>query len=256
MVLLEARHLHASFGERVLFDDLGLAVNEGDKIGLIGTNGVGKSTLLAQLAGVDLGPKSEMLTSNQLVMEYLPQNQPMNEALTVLAQVFQGTSPLLAVVRRYEEALAAVSRDPENAAATQELLDAQDAMDREDAWQLESNAKSILHRLGIDDVSQKIATLSGGMRKRVALAAALIRPANLLLLDEPTNHLDYETIRWLERELHERKTSFIIVTHDRYFLDRTTNVILELDGGKLYRYSGNYSTFLEEKAEREVICSP
>lgn len=252
MVLLEARHLHASFGERVLFDDLGLAVNEGDKIGLIGTNGVGKSTLLAQLAGVDLGPKSEMLTSNQLVMEYLPQNQPMNEALTVLAQVFQGTSPLLAVVRRYEEALAAVSRDPQNAAATQELLDAQDAMDREDAWQLESNAKSILHRLGIDDVSQKIATLSGGMRKRVALAAALIRPANLLLLDEPTNHLDYETIRWLERELHERKTSFIIVTHDRYFLDRTTNVILELDGGKLYRYSGNYSTFLEEKAEREA----
>lgn len=252
MVLLEARHLHASFGERVLFDDLGLAVNEGDKIGLIGTNGVGKSTLLAQLAGVDLGPKSEMLTSNQLVMEYLPQNQPMNEDLTVLAQVFQGTSPLLAVVRRYEEALAAVSRDPENAAATQELLDAQDAMDREDAWQLESNAKSILHRLGIDDVSQKIATLSGGMRKRVALAAALIRPANLLLLDEPTNHLDYETIRWLERELHERKTSFIIVTHDRYFLDRTTNVILELDGGKLYRYSGNYSTFLEEKAEREA----
>ena len=252
MVLLEARHLHASFGERVLFDDLGLAVNEGDKIGLIGTNGVGKSTLLAQLAGVDLGPKSEMLTSNQLVMEYLPQNQPMNEDLTVLAQVFQGTSPLLAVVRRYEEALAAVSRDPENAAATQELLDAQDAMDREGAWQLESNAKSILHRLGIDDVSQKIATLSGGMRKRVALAAALIRPANLLLLDEPTNHLDYETIRWLERELHERKTSFIIVTHDRYFLDRTTNVILELAGGKLYRYSGNYSTFLEEKAEREA----
>lgn len=211
MVLLEARHLHASFGERVLFDDLGLAVNEGDKIGLIGTNGVGKSTLLAQLAGVDLGPKSEMLTSNQLVMEYLPQNQPMNEELTVLAQVFQGTSPLLAVVRRYEEALAAVSRDPENAAATQELLNAQDAMDREDAWQLESNAKSILHRLGIDDVSQKIATLSGGMRKRVALAAALIRPANLLLLDEPTNHLDYETIRWLgarapraQNELHRR----------------------------------------------------
>ena len=156
------------------------------------------------------------------------------------------------------ETLAAMQREDdlglieEVAKHYKELLDAQDAMDREDAWQLESNAKSILHRLGIDDVSQKIATLSGGMRKRVALAAALIRPANLLLLDEPTNHLDYETIRWLERELHERKTSFIVVTHDRYFLDRTTNVILELDGGKLYRYSGNYSTFLEEKAEREA----
>ena len=213
MVLLEARHLRCSFGERVLFEDLGLSVNEGDKIGLIGTNGVGKSTLLAQLAGVDLDPRSEMLTSNQLVMEYLPQNQPMDEDNTVLEQIFQGTSPLLAVVRRYEDALAAVTARPDDADATRALLEAQDAMDREDAWQLESNAKSILHRLGIDDVSQKITTLSGGLRKRVALAAALIRPANLLLLDEPTNHLDYETIRWLEKELHDRQCSFITVSY-------------------------------------------
>ena len=169
-----------------------------------------------------------------------------------MAQVFQGTSPLLAVVRDYETALDAVEIDPTNEQATQALLAAQEAMDREDAWQLESNAKSILHRLGIDDVKQKIATLSGGMRKRVALAAALIRPANLLLLDEPTNHLDYETIRWLEKELHERQCSFVIVTHDRYFLDRTTNVILELDQKKLRRYTGNYSTFLEEKAQIEA----
>ena len=252
MVLLEARHLRCSFGERVLFNDLGLAVNEGDKIGLIGTNGVGKSTLLAQLAGIDPDPASEMITSNQLVMEYLPQNQPMDDDRTVLEQVFLGTSPLLAVVRHYEDAVAAVTAHPDDDQATRALLEAQDAMDREDAWQLESNAKSILHRLGINDTTQKIGTLSGGMKKRVALAAALIRPANLLLLDEPTNHLDYETIRWLEKELHDRQCSFIIVTHDRYFLDRTTNVILELDGGKLYRYTGNYSTFLEEKAQREA----
>ena len=252
MVLLEARHLRCSFGERVLFNDLGLAVNEGDKIGLIGTNGVGKSTLLAQLAGIDPDPASEMITSNQLVMEYLPQNQPMDDDRTVLEQVFLGTSPLLAVVRHYEDAVAAVTAHPDDDQATRALLEAQDAMDREDAWQLESNAKSILHRLGINDTTQKIGTLSGGMKKRVALAASLIRPANLLLLDEPTNHLDYETIRWLEKELHDRQCSFIIVTHDRYFLDRTTNVILELDGGKLYRYTGNYSTFLEEKAQREA----
>ena len=200
MVLLEARNLNCSFGDRVLFENLNLSINEGDKIGLIGTNGVGKSTLLKQLAGIDVDSRSEFLTSNQLVMEYLPQNQPMDDNLTVLAQVFQGTSPLLAVVRDYETALDAVEIDPTNEQATQALLAAQEAMDREDAWQLESNAKSILHRLGIDDVKQKIATLSGGMRKRVALAAALIRPANLLLLDEPTNHLDYETIRWLEKE--------------------------------------------------------
>ena len=249
MVLLEARNLNCSFGDRVLFENLNLSINEGDKIGLIGTNGVGKSTLLKQLAGIDVDGRSEFLTSNQLVMEYLPQNQPMDDDLTVLAQVFQGTSPLLAVVRDYEAALDAVEADPTNEKATQALLDAQEAMDRADAWQLESNAKSILHRLGIDDVKQKIATLSGGMRKRVALAAALIRPANLLLLDEPTNHLDYETIRWLEKELHERQCAFVIVTHDRYFLDRTTNVILELDQKKLCRYTGNYSTFLEEKAQ-------
>ena len=252
MVLLEARNLNCSFGDRVLFENLNLSINEGDKIGLIGTNGVGKSTLLKQLAGSDVDSRSEFLTSNQLVMEYLPQNQPMDDNLTVLAQVFQGTSPLLAVVRDYETALDAVEIDPTNEQATQALLAAQEAMDREDAWQLESNAKSILHRLGIDDVKQKIATLSGGMRKRVALAAALIRPANLLLLDEPTNHLDYETIRWLEKELHERQCSFVIVTHDRYFLDRTTNVILELDQKKLRRYTGNYSTFLEEKAQIEA----
>lgn len=252
MVLLEARNLNCSFGDRVLFENLNLSINEGDKIGLIGTNGVGKSTLLKQLAGIDVDGRSEFLTSNQLVMEYLPQNQPMDDDLTVLAQVFQGTSPLLAVVRDYESALDAVEADPTNEKATQALLDAQEAMDRADAWQLESNAKSILHRLGIDDVKQKIATLSGGMRKRVALAAALIRPANLLLLDEPTNHLDYETIRWLEKELHERQCAFVIVTHDRYFLDRTTNVILELDQKKLRRYTGNYSTFLEEKAQIEA----
>lgn len=252
MVLLEARNLNCSFGDRVLFENLNLSINEGDKIGLIGTNGVGKSTLLKQLAGIDVDSRSEFLTSNQLVMEYLPQNQPMDDNLTVLAQVFQGTSPLLAVVRDYETALDAVETAPTNEQATQALLTAQEAMDREDAWQLESNAKSILHRLGIDDVKQKIATLSGGMRKRVTLAAALIRPANLLLLDEPTNHLDYETIRWLEKELHERQCAFVIVTHDRYFLDRTTNVILELDQKKLRRYTGNYSTFLEEKAQIEA----
>lgn len=252
MVLLEARNLNCSFGDRVLFENLNLSINEGDKIGLIGTNGVGKSTLLKQLAGIDVDSRSEFLTSNQLVMEYLPQNQPMDDDLTVLAQVFQGTSPLLAVVRDYEAALDAVEANPTNEKATQALLEAQETMDREDAWQLESNAKSILHRLGINDVKQKIATLSGGMRKRVALAAALIRPANLLLLDEPTNHLDYETIRWLEKELHERQCAFVIVTHDRYFLDRTTNVILELDQKKLRRYTGNYSTFLEEKAQIEA----
>lgn len=252
MVLLEARNLNCSFGDRVLFENLNLSINEGDKIGLIGTNGVGKSTLLKQLAGIDVDGRSEFLTSNQLVMEYLPQNQPMDDDLTVLAQVFQGTSPLLAVVRDYEAALDAVEADPTNEHATQVLLEAQEAMDREDAWQLESNAKSILHRLGIDDVKQKIGVLSGGMRKRVALAAALIRPANLLLLDEPTNHLDYETIRWLEKELHERQCAFVVVTHDRYFLDRTTNAILELDQKKLRRYTGNYSTFLEEKAQIEA----
>lgn len=249
MILLEARHLHCSHGLRVLFDDINLAISHTDKIGLIGTNGVGKSTLLRQLAGIDVDPKSEFITSNSLTMEYLPQHQEMDDENTVLTEVFNGTSPVFEIVRQYEQALGEVTAHPEDEAATSRLLEAQEAMDAADAWQLESAAKSILHRLQIHDINQKIATLSGGMRKRVALAAALIRPANLLLLDEPTNHLDYETIRWLEKELHDRQCALVIVTHDRYFLDRTCNTIFEIDNATLQRYNGNYSTFLEKKAE-------
>lgn len=253
MILLEARHLHCSHGLRVLFDDINLTISHTDKIGLIGTNGVGKSTLLRQLAGYDIDPRSERLTSNSLTLEYLPQSQDMNDNNTILTEVFNGTSPLFDIVRTYEQALAAVTQDPNDTTATEKLLQAQEQMDAADAWQLESAAKSILHRLQIDDINQKIATLSGGMRKRVALAAALIRPANLLLLDEPTNHLDYETIRWLEKELHDRQCALVIVTHDRYFLDRTCNTILEIDHSTLQRYTGNYSTFLEKKAEITAI---
>ena len=252
MILLEARHLNCAHGERVLYQDLHVAITDTDKIGLIGTNGAGKSTLLRQLAGLGEASGAEFLTSNKLVCEYLPQNSDMDPERSILDQIFYGTSPVLTLVRRYEDALQAVEAHPGDAKAMETLMRLQDQMDRENAWQLESNAKSILHRLGINDTSQKIASLSGGQRKRVALAQALIRPANLVLLDEPTNHLDYETIRWLEAELKDRKCAFVIVTHDRYFLDRVCNSILELENRRLYRYEGNYSVFLESKAQREA----
>lgn len=247
MVLLEARQLHFSVGTRILYDELELTINDNDHIGLIGTNGVGKSTLLRQLAEKDTHSGGQFTTSNTLVCEYLPQDQAMDENRTIIEQIFYGQSPLLQVVRAYLDAVEALSHES-NELNTKKLLEAQEQMDSLDAWQMESNAKSILHRLGIDDVYQKIGTLSGGMRKRVALAAALIRPANLLLLDEPTNHLDYETITWLENLLKERNCAFVIVTHDRTFIDRTCDTIIELDQGQLKRYQGNYTTFLETKA--------
>lgn len=252
MILLEARHLNCSHGERILYKDLHVAITDTDKIGLIGTNGAGKSTLLRQLFGAEDAVGGEFLTSNKLACEYLAQNEDMDPDRTILEQIFHGNSPLLALVRRYEDALSNVEKHPQDTALMNILMHVQEEMDTENAWQLESNAKSILHRLGLDNAARKIGSLSGGQRKRVALAQALIRPANLLLLDEPTNHLDYETIRWLENELKERNCAFVIVTHDRYFLDRTCNSILELENGQLYRYDGNYTVFLESKATREA----
>lgn len=250
MLLLEAYHLNLQVGTRTIFRDLGLSIHAGEKIGLIGHNGSGKSSLLRMLTGIDANPEAIIRTSNQLVLEYLPQNQSIIETATVMEQVFNGDTPLFDTVRQYENALQEAEKHPSDAKPQEQLFFWQEEMERLDAWQLESNARSILHRLGIDDVMQKMQTLSGGMQKRVALATTLVRPANLLLLDEPTNHLDYTTIAWLEKELAERQCALLLVTHDRYFLDRICNNILELDQGKLYHHQGNYSDFMAKKSER------
>lgn len=250
MNLLSIENLTKSYGEKVLFSQVSFGVDEGDKIGLIGVNGTGKTTFLKVIAGVDQADSGKITVGSHVQIEYLPQNPEFDSAATVLEQVFKGPSPVMQLLREYEQALDAVEHSPGDR-VQQRLITLSLQMDAQNAWQLESEAKTVLTRLGISDFSAQVGTLSGGQRKRVALAGALINPTDLLILDEPTNHIDSDTIAWLEQYLHKRKGALFIITHDRYFLDRVTNRIIELDRGHLYTYAGNYSQFLELKAERE-----
>ena len=251
MLLLSATDLCKTHGLKTIFNHISVNIDSNDKIGLLGVNGTGKSTLLRILAGFAQADEGEIQTSNQLVLEYLPQHPEFDENATVLQQIFRGESPFMKVLRDYEQTLDALEHDPGNPTLTQQLLQLSTQMDAQNAWQLESEAKAILNKLGIHDVSAKVGTLSGGQRKRIALAGALIRPCNLLILDEPTNHLDNEAIEFLELHLKNKNCALLMVTHDRYFLDRVTNRILELSNAHLYAYEGNYETFLELKTQRE-----
>ena len=184
----------------------------------------------------------------------MPQDPAFDPDATVLEQVFRGESPQLDVVRRYEEAVQQAAAEPENKAARQKLLALQQEMDSKFAWQMESEAKAVLDKLGITDLQQPMRELSGGQRKRVALAGVLVRPSDLLILDEPTNHMDNETVAWLEEVLQKRKGALLMVTHDRYFFDRVVNRTLEIDGGEGYLYTGNYSLFLQKREERRIAA--
>lgn len=249
--ILTVDHIKKSFGEKILFDSISFHIAENQRIGLIGVNGTGKSTLLKILAGIEEADQGEILHSNHFRVEYLPQNPEFDGGSTVLEQVFYGDTPLMQALREYEVSLEELQQDQENERKLQRLLRAQQQMDATNAWDANTKAKTILTKLGITQFVQKVEKLSGGQRKRVAMARALIQPADLLILDEPTNHIDNETVEWLEEYLSSFKGALLLVTHDRYFLDRVTNRIFELDNGKLYSYEGNYASFLEKKAERE-----
>lgn len=253
MILLSVNNVKKVYGEKIIFDNLSLSIEDTEKIGIIGINGTGKSSLLKIIAGLETSDSGEIITSNELVIEYLPQNPYFDENSTVIEQIFKGTSPFMAVLRDYESTLAAIEVEPDNAKLQEKLIALTSQMDAQGAWQLESEAKSVLTQLGITQFNQKVSELSGGQRKKIALAGALIRPCNLLILDEPTNHLDNDTIDYLETLLKNKKCGLLMVTHDRYFLERVTNKIVELDQGKLYKYDGNYEAFLEQKAQREAI---
>ncbi len=253
MNLLAAENITKTYGIRTLFNDITLNIADTDKIGLIGINGTGKSSFLRILAGID-GPDAGTVSTflNPMKIEYLPQDPEFDPQATILQQVFKSDSPTIALVREYEETLESVEKHPQDAALQERLLKLTSQMNLTNAWELESQVKTILTRLGVHDFDAAMGTLSGGQKKRVALASALISPCDLLILDEPTNHMDNEIIDWLENHLRTRKGALIMVTHDRYFLDRVVNRTIELDHGFLFSYQGNYSYFVEKRLERRI----
>lgn len=215
MNILNIEHVNKIYGEKVIFDDVSYGIHQGDKIGVIGVNGTGKSTLLKMISGLEEPDSGEIICSKGIRVNYLPQNPEFPNDLTILQYVMEGKE--------------------------------------EKDWKTESEAKTILTKLGIYDFDGDTAYLSGGQKKRVALARALVESAEILVMDEPTNHLDNEMVLWLEGYLEQFAGVLIMVTHDRYFLDRVTNKILEIDQGKLYGYEANYSGFLELKIQREEM---
>lgn len=254
MNLMTLENISKSYSEKILLKDISFGINEGEKIGIIGVNGTGKSTLLKIIAGAEVPDNGTIIKANRVKVEYLPQNPDYNEDFTVLQQVFKGTSSEMKLLLEYQETLDTLSKDY-NDNLNSKLISLQEKIDALNLWDLESEAKTVLTKLGITNFSQKVKELSGGQRKRVSLASALITPCELLILDEPTNHLDNDTIDYLEEYLNSRRGSLIMITHDRYFLDRVSNRIIELDKGRLFSYDGNYSTFLEKKMERLALES-
>lgn len=251
MSILSVEDLVKSYGDKMLFDHISFSIEAKERIGLIGVNGTGKSTLLKVIAKIESVEGGEIVHPNQFRIEYLPQHPMFNDKLTVLEEIYFGDSPLMQVLRDYEHALSELELDPTNAKKQEQLLNMQQKMDEQNAWEANTTAKTVLTRLGITKFMTPVKALSGGQQKRVAIAKALIQPADLLILDEPTNHLDNETIEWLEGYLSQFSGALLVVTHDRYFLNRVTNRIIELEQGQIFSYNGNYEVFLEKKAERE-----
>lgn len=251
--MLTIENLQKSYGDKILFQSIDCTIKKHDRIGLIGINGTGKSSFLRIVAGIDTPDEGEIKHAKDYRIEYLAQEPELDPDLTVLDQIYYGNSVIMQEMRKYEYALQHLQMDASNEKAQQKLFDAQQKMDELDAWEANTVAKTILTKLGITEFNRRVSELSGGQKKRVALAKALIQPADLLILDEPTNHLDNEIIEWLETFLKTYPGALLLVTHDRYFLNRVTNVIYELDNGNLYIYEGNYEVFLEKKAEREAL---
>ncbi|WP_409251104.1 ABC-F family ATP-binding cassette domain-containing protein [Bacillus sp. SCS-153A] len=250
MRMLTVENVTKSYGEKTLFKDIGFTITDKERAGLIGVNGTGKSSLLKIIAGLDDADRGDITKPGDYVISYLSQEPELNPDLTVISQVFQSDAAVIKTMREYETALLQLEADPENERNQEKLFTTQRQMEVLNAWDANANAKAILTKLGISQFSKKVGELSGGQKKRVALAQVLIETPDLLILDEPTNHLDYQSIKWLEDYLSKYQGAVLLVTHDRYFLDRVTNRIFELDGGNLYAYKGNYQAFIEAKAER------
>lgn len=252
MTIFTLRSVKKDFGIKEIFRDASFSLDEGDRVGLIGTNGSGKSTLLKMIAGLEPIDSGEIWVNSGSKIVYLPQQPDLNENLTVLEQVFADSGEKMSLVRQYEELsdkLAHGKGDAEQLIA--KLSQVSQRMEAVGAWDLETNAKVVLSQLGIQDFDANIGSLSGGYRKRIALATALLSDPDVLLMDEPTNHLDALSVEWLQSYLNRFRGALLLITHDRYFLDRVTNRIIEIDRADLYTYAGNYAYYLEKKAEAE-----
>ncbi|MGH2416154.1 MAG: ABC-F family ATP-binding cassette domain-containing protein, partial [Microcystaceae cyanobacterium] len=252
MTLFTLRSLKKDFGIKEILKNASFSLDEGDKVGLIGTNGSGKSTLLKMIAGLEPIDGGELWVNAGDKIVYLPQQPDLDENCTVLEQVFAESGAQMMLVQEYEELsdkLAHGQGDVEKLMARLSIVSQR--MEMAGAWELETNAKIILSKLGIEDFEARIGDLSGGYRKRIAIAAALLSEPDVLLMDEPTNHLDALSVEWLQSYLHRYRGALLLITHDRYFLDRVTHRILEIDQGELYAYSGNYAYYLQKKAESE-----
>ncbi len=248
---LKIEKLSHTIGTKQLFNQIDFSIFNEEKVGLIGRNGNGKSTFLKILGGKMDSDQGILTKPGDYQIGYLSQEPDLDPDLKVLATVFEGNSPIMQAVRVYEELLVKLNADPNNETIQKQFTKAQQAMDVSDAWNADASAKRILSILGINDLNQTIGSMSGGQQKRVALAQVLIQTPDLLILDEPTNHLDFEMIQWLENYLTNYKGALLVVTHDRYFLDRIVDKIVELENGTLQEYSGSYQKYVEEKAVRE-----
>lgn len=241
--LLSVENIDKSYGTLVLFENLSFGINQGQKMALIAKNGTGKTSLLEIIAGADQPDAGQVVKRNDVKVGYLPQEPNLDPQLTVEESIFAADNETLQVINRYEKAL----NNPEDTEVYQKAFDQMEALQ---AWDFETTYKQILSKLKLDDLSQKVSDLSGGQRKRLALTNLILDRPDLLILDEPTNHLDLEMIEWLEDYLKSENLTLFMVTHDRYFLDRVCNHIIELDDQKLYSYKGNYAYYVEHRANR------
>ena len=252
MTIISLEDIGMSYGPRQLFEGVTFGLDDGDKVGLIGLNGSGKSTLLRIIAAREQPERGRATIANERVVAYLPQNPAFDPYQTVLDAVFTASDEAMRLLRDYEMACHDLSLRPDDERILSRVAMLAHQLEASGGWDLETNAQTVLSQLGITDTGAQMGSLSGGERKRVALAHALVSRPHLLILDEPTNHLDADTIAWFETYLARYVGALLLVTHDRYFLDRVTNRILEIDRGRVQSFAGNYVYYLEKKEEQEA----